>query len=116
MKYDYNGNLEFEDRLLQVIGEIKSTYSYISNKSILESALLSGAINDYVTNDDKFDRLYHILLVLDKNKEDNTIVFNDLYNIYEDGLEDKKYINMMIELIKYYSGGREIFPYMNEVM
>lgn len=41
---------------------------------------------------------------------------NDLYNIYEDGLDDKKCINMMIELIKYYSGRRESFPYMNEVM
>ena len=116
MEFEYNSNLEFEERVELVSKEIKKKYSDISNKSIIEAASIANVIDDYVTNDDKFDRLYHILLVLDKNKEDSTVVFNDLYNIYEDGLKNNRNIDMMTELVKYYSGNRESFPYMNEVM
>lgn len=116
MDYEYNSNLEFEERVALVSKEIKTAYSYISDKSIMEAAILANVINDYVTNDNKFDRLYHILLVLNKNKEDSTVVFNDIYNIYEAGLENKMYNDMMVELINYYSGERDTFPYMSEVM
>ena len=116
MNFEYNSHLEFEERVLLVSKEIKKAYPFISNSSIIEAAALSNPIDDHVTNDEKFHRLYLLLLVLDENKEDSTIVFNDIYNLYEDGLKEKKYNDIMEELVKYYSGNRSTFPLISEVM
>ncbi len=110
MRYEYNANLEFPERVSLVSKEIKEVYPEIPDDIVEKAAAISLPINDKVTNDDKFDRLYRILYILNENNNEMSHVFNDLYAIYEDGLTNQSYIKLMGGLVDYYNGMRESFP------
>lgn len=114
MKYEYNSNLDFENRIVEVAYEIKNEYPSIVIDDAIKAASLSTPIEDKVSNDDKFNRLYNILLTIDKEHEEFPHVFNDAFNLYQDGLKNELYNNVMKEIIKYIEGERLTFPYLVE--
>ena len=114
MKYEYNANLEFPERVALVSEEIKSAYPLLPDDVVKKAAAISLPINDTVTNDDKFDRLYRILYVIHSDYDEYSHVFNDLYAIFEDGLENNTYIKIVGGLVDYYNGLRDTFPELTE--
>ena len=115
MKYQYNSDLTFEERVVQTASEIKEKYRDISVDDAIHIAAISHPIDDKVTNDDKFDRLYNTMLIIDKDHEEFLNVFNDAFNLYEKGLKNDSYNNIMKEIIDYIEGNRPTFPYLVEV-
>lgn len=116
MKFEYNSNLDFDDRVSLVFNEIKSAYPKIDDLSASKASIIAFPINDYVTSDDKFDRLYKILLFLNKNNAEYPRVFNEMFDLFEEGLSDYRYNDIMMEITKYLNGDRKTFPLMSEVM
>lgn len=114
MKCEYNSDLEFQERLVKVTNEIKKDYPLISTDDAVKIASITLPINDYPTNDDKFDRLYRIMLIIGKDNPEYSHAFNDLYNLYEDGLKNPIYKELMTGIIDYCAGLRDSFPYLDE--
>lgn len=110
MKFEYNANLQFQERIEQVKKEILEEYPLISEDYALLAASLSSTIDDKSTNDDKFDRYYYLLKIIGKENEEFSHVFNDLFNLYQKGF--KKNINnlLTISIIDYITGSRKKFP------
>ena len=63
MKFNYNGNLTFEERIEEVSLDIINSYPNISIKDAMVIASLEGPITTIVTEDIKFKRLYNIMFV-----------------------------------------------------
>ena len=101
MKFEYNEDLEKEERIKQVMYEIKDHYVDIDRYSSYMSALLSSPVDDKPTNSEKFERYYYLLRYLKPNNVCYLHVFNDLYDVFEDGIEKPEYNECMFEIIKY---------------
>ena len=114
MIYEYDSDLYLYERIAKVANEIHRVYSDISMDDAKEIASITNPINDKVTNNDKFDRLYKIMLVIGKDHPSFSHVFNDCYDIYEDGSLNEKYNNVMYEIIKYLNGNSYSFPLITE--
>ncbi len=114
MNYDYNSDLEFKDRVTKVASEIKRVYPLISIDDAIKAAAISNPINGPVTVNDKFDRLYRIMLVIGRDNVEFIHVFNDSYNLYDSGILNDKYVNLMGKIIDYMSGQRDDFPFILE--
>lgn len=110
MKFEYNENLSLMEKTELVATEIKKQYPEIDDLPVVMSALLSSPVDDKPTNDEKFERYYYILKHLDTKNEEYLHVFNDLYNVYEDGLESKPYNECMEAIIKFVAKETTIFP------
>ncbi len=95
MKYEYNGNLNIEDRIVNVCNDIKECYPNIPIDKLKKIAALETPIIDNIVNNKfKFKRLYHILLIINNDIS--------LSNTYNKVLEDikKVYINIPNEEIE----------------
>ena len=62
MRYEYDSDLTFVERVAKIAKEIHRCYNRISYDDCKKIAGITNPINNYVTNDDKFDRLYKIML------------------------------------------------------
>ena len=114
MTYDYDSNLELKDRVVKVASEIKKEYPLISTEDAVKAAAISSPISGRVTINDKFERLYHILMVIGKENVEFPHVFNDLYNVYENGLLNEDNNNLMTKIVDYICGTKNEFPFMYE--
>lgn len=114
MSFEYNDNLNMIERIKLVNDEIKQTYPLIDNTSSIMAATLSSPIDDKPTNSDKFERYYYMLMYLDKSNPEYFHIFNDMYDLYEDGIENLTFNNCMIEIIKYVSQKRDEFPLLQD--
>lgn len=114
MKFEYNEDLEKDERIKQVMYEIKDHYVDIDRYSSYMSALLSSPVDDKPTNSEKFERYYYLLRYLKPNNNCYLHVFNDLYDVFEDGIEKPEYNECMFEIIRYISGERPTFPLISD--
>ena len=114
MKFSYNSNLSFYERITQVAEEIRKEYPLISFKDAAYAAADAIAVDDKVTNDEKFNRYYYIMKIIGRDHDEFSHVFNDAYKVYEDGLKDQLYIQAMENIIEYALGNRDEFPYIYE--
>ncbi len=114
MTYDYDSNLELKDRVIKVASEIKKEYPLISTEDAVKAAAISSPISGRVTIDEKFERLYHILMVIGKENSEFPHVFNDIFNIYESEILNEVNTSLMGKIIEYICGNINEFPYMYE--
>ena len=110
MKFEYNENLDIMEQTELAALEIKRQYPGIEDIAVITSALLASPVDDKPTNDEKFERYYYILKHLDTNNIEYLHVFNDLYDVYEAGLEKQPYKDCMAEIVKFISKERLTFP------
>lgn len=114
MTFQYNDNLSMIERIRFVSAEIKRNYPLIDDNSAIMAATLSPTIDDKPTNSDKFERYYYMLMYLEPTNPEYSHVFNDMYDIYEDGIDNNVYNDCMIEVIKYVSHKRDKFPLLQD--
>lgn len=114
MIYEYDSDLYLFERIAKVANEIHKKYSNISLDEAKKIASITNPINDKVTDNDIFDRLYKIMLIIGKEHPDFSRVFNDSYDVYENGSLDEKYKNVMYEIVKYINGDTSSFPFITE--
>lgn len=115
MKYEYNGNLLEEDRVLLVANEIVEKYPEINFLLTQMAARLEGYISSKVTPDDKLNRLYNIMLVNQNNKELITKVYHDYTGILKfelSNIKNSKYITIG-KILNDFIEGYCAFPFMN---
>lgn len=110
MRFEYNSNLLFSDRLKLVTQEILDEYPLISKDYALIAASLSSTVDDRSTNDDKFDRYYYLLKIIGRDNEEFPHVFNDLFNLYQQGFNKNINNLLTLSIIDYATGNREKFP------
>ena len=114
MRFEYNEDLEKKERIEQVMGEIKEHYEDVDSYATYMAALLASPIDDKPTNSEKFERYYYLLKYLKPTNYSYLHIFNDLYNVYEDGIEKAEYNDCMFEIVKYIAGERQTFPHITE--
>ena len=114
MNFSYNGHLDFYERVDLVTKEICKEYPLISKRDASIAAAQAIMIDDYVTNDEKFDRYYYIMQTIGRNHEEFFHVFNDAFKIYEQGLNNVLFIDVMPKIFHYANGERDTFPSFNE--
>ena len=110
MKFEYNKDLLFEERVRLVTKEILSEYPLISAQSAKEAASLATPIDDKVLPEDKLDRYYFIMKIIGNKHDEFSHVFNDAFEVYQNGIRDDKYNTLMENIIKYMKGEMEVFP------
>lgn len=117
MKYEYNGNLLEEDRVLLVANEIMAKYPEINFLKAQMIARLEGYISNKVTADDKLNRLYNIMVI---NRDDKGLilkVYQDYLNIVkseQSKIKNYKYITIS-DMLKDYMEGYTSFPFINSI-
>lgn len=92
MRYEYNGNLEIEDRIDEVCSDIRSEYKDIPLEKLKKIAVLESPITYPVNLKIKFKRLYNILLVINNNVNLSSTydkVLKDLVSIYNNMSKDE---------------------------
>ena len=117
MKYEYNGNLLEEDRVLLVAKEIMSKYPELNFLQAQMTARLEGYISDEVTPDDKLNRLYNIMLINQNDKKLISKVYRDYTCILKSELnqiKNYKYITIS-NMLKDYIDGYTSFPFVNSI-
>ena len=115
MKYEYNGNLLEEDRVLLVANEIVEKYPEINFLLTQMAARLEGYISSKVTPDDKLNRFYNIMLINQNNKELITKVYHDYTGILKfelSNIKNSKYITIG-KILNDFIDGYCAFPFMN---
>ena len=110
MKFEYNENLSRNKQTEQVAIEIKKQYPEIDDLAVIMGALLASPVDDKPTNEEKFERYYYILLHLNPQNPEYLHVFNDLFNVYEDGINKQEYNACMEDIIKFVANERTTFP------
>ena len=78
MKYNYNGNLTFEERIEEVSIDIIKKYNNISIEDAMVIASLEGPITTCVTDEIKFKRLYNIIFVINSMYDE---VYKDILKL-----------------------------------
>ena len=68
MKYEYNGNLTYEERIALVSNEIMNNYSYISKGAAYIISSLEPPITTKVDDTIKFRRLSNIFYITKNNE------------------------------------------------
>ena len=114
MIFEYDSDLTFKERVTKIANNIHKCYDRISIEDCKKIAALTDPINDEVTSDDKFDRLYKIMLYIGKDHPDFNHVFNDTFAVYESGSLNDTNKNMMYEIVRYLNNERSTFPLYTE--
>lgn len=114
MRFEYNSNLEFGERVKLVAKEIVDEYPLIGFDEATYAAVHAVPIDDKCTNDDKFDRYYFIMRAIGKNHDEFAHVFNDSYNLYREGFQKDIYNKVMVEIIDYVSSNSNFFPELSD--
>lgn len=114
MRYEYNGNLEIEDRIDEVCSDIRSEYKDIPLEKLKKIAVLESPITYPVNSKIKFKRLYNILLVINNNVNLSSTydkVLKDLVSIYnnmsKDEIDDE--MEIMDNVLKFKNNSGERF-------
>ena len=89
-------------------------YPLLDDSAAKMFAVLSSPIDDKPTNSDKFERYYFILMYLNKDNDEFIHVFNDMYDLYEDRIENKSYKTCFEEIINFFDQKRLTFPLLEE--
>ena len=110
MKFEYNADLTYEERVIQTSKEILDTYPGISKTEAIFAAGHTSSVDDRVTNDNRFERYYYILRTIGKNNAEFKKVLNDAYIVYNMGLSDRKYIDIMPKIFDYFISNNVDFP------
>ena len=118
MDFEYNGNLEEKQRVLQVAQEITNYYPDIT----FEEAKLIASLEEPITNNvDEimhFKRLYNILFIVRQDKKLTAKIYNEIIKIYNlylvSNIRDNIIDSIMSELTKYFNGERIDFPIISE--
>lgn len=114
MKFEYNSDCTFEERVELVTKEIMEEYPNISLECAQNAAVIDDPIDDKINNNHIFKRYYNVLLTLDKKDPIFNQVCNDLLRIYQSGISDNKLICLMDELMKYVNNRRSTMPLLSE--
>ena len=110
MKYEYNGNLLFEDRLDAVAKDILLEYPTIPFNIAKYIAAMEIPITTEVTDEMRFRRLYNILYVCRNKKEIKVKLFNQLIHTYQNIYGRYSDIDHLMDKIMYYMVNGGIFP------
>ena len=118
MNFEYNGNLEENQRILQVAKEISDYYPEVT----FENAKLIASLEEPITNNVDtimyFKRLYNTLFIVQQNKNLSTKIYNEIIQVYNlylvSNLCDNIIDSIMSELTKYFNGERIDFPIISE--
>ena len=116
MNYQYNGHLSEEERIEVVATEIVKQYAEINAREAKKIATLEGSISTPCNFDMIFSRLYHIMLIMNQEKEIVRKVYRDLLScLKESPVTDKFYFyqQVVIEIYRFLTGERE-FPLLEE--
>ena len=114
MSFEYNIDLDLNQRIKQVSEEIINRYPLIEHNAAIMSATMSSSIDDKPTNTEKFERYYFLLMFLNKDNDEYIHVLNDMYDVYENGIEDDIYNRCFEEIINYTEHKRDTFPLLEE--
>ena len=110
MRFEYNTNLLFDERIELVAKEIVDVYPDIDIDDALVAAAHAVPVDDKLTNDDRFDRYFFILKTIGRKHRAFYKVFNDAYALYQAGLEKESYKKAMLEMISYANCDTDILP------
>ena len=105
---DYNGNLEYEERIAKVVKEIQDNYNFITKGEAILVASLEPIINDFNNDISLAKRLYYIMRV---NHNYDNIIYKDILNINSN---NDIIISFKIAIEEYIKGNRK-FPEYNEI-
>lgn len=125
MKFNYNGNLTEEKRIIDVANDILNEYPEINKTKAFIIASLEEPITTY--NQDlniEFKRLYNMLFILNNDynlKDTYNNIQKKINNVYikiisKESDYNKIYLvnNIMKELNSYFNNERITFPTINE--
>ena len=104
MNYQYNGHLSEEERIELIATEIVKQYPEINDREAQKIAALEGSISTPCNFDMIFIRLYHIMLIMNQEKEIVRKVYQDLLSyLMESPLTDKFYFyqQVIIEIYRF---------------
>lgn len=108
MKFEYNGNLTFFERIDLVSKEILDVYPNINNVKLIAS--LEPPITVDLNIDMIFRRLYNIALINKNNYElINKIIIDMVNTLRKTNDIDGKYKNLIVSLIDYKNAVKD-FP------
>ena len=109
MRYEYNGNLIYEERVALVSKEIMNNYPFINKSEAILISTMEEPITSSVTDIIKFRRLYNILIV---KQDTNTfdIILNDMLKLDKN---NKIIQNGILKLLEYRNNN--IFPSIEEI-
>lgn len=112
MKYEYNGNMLFYDRIIDISNEIIKVYPEIDKDMALKIASIEEPITDLNDNNVKFKRLYNIIYMNQYNEDIKNKVLCDMLEIYKK-MDNKniKLDNFIANMINYCIYGGEIPVY-----
>lgn len=120
MKYEYNGHMTFEERVISVARDIMKKYPSIKKEDAISVARVESPIIDVKNEKLEFNRLYEILYIIDKKSELYKTVLDDLKEVYsrllknnqcDHSLEDR----LMNQILNYENKKRVDFPSIPEV-
>ena len=114
MEFEYNGNLNYKDRVTLVSNEIIRQYPEIEVESARLAASLEDVITTKPTNEIRFKRLYNILFAVQNDKPIFNHVLVDIKKVYDLGYNSNLIESMMNELIRFVMHDRVDFPIISE--
>lgn len=118
MDFEYNGNLEEKQRILQVAQEIISYYPEVT----FERAKLIASLEEPITKNVDvimyFKRLYNILFIVQQDKNISAKIYSEIIKVYNlylvSGLHDDTIDSIKSEITKYFNKERLDFPVISE--
>ncbi len=115
MKFEYNGNLNIYDRIEEVSNDIKREYNDIPLDKLRKIAVLESPILEKANFKNKFERLYHILLIINNDinlSNTYTKVVKDIINVYNNIPQSEiEYEDKIIDdILKFKNNSGMVFP------
>lgn len=112
MKYEYNGNLNEDERIKKVATEIVQKYPQITIKEAEDIAMLEGKISTDKDTEMEFNRLYNIMLTISDDILRVRQIYTDLVNLVKSNKNDsniEKYYDITVQIGNFLMGKRD-FP------
>lgn len=101
MRFEYNTDLCFNERIEMVANEITDAYPMILKTEALTAAAHATPVDDKMTSDDKFDRYFFILKTIGRGHIGFYLVLSDAYNLFQRENLSGNYRDAMIKMISY---------------